>query len=61
MEKKEYRSDWRYAAIAQCIKEGITSTSKIAEELGVSRSTIQRDIQYMSGDLARYGLKEKHK
>ena len=47
MEKKEYRSDWRYNAIAQCIKEGITSTSQIAEELGVSRSTIQRDIQYM--------------
>lgn len=31
----------------------------IADELGVSRTTIQRDIQYMRNDLAKYGLKER--
>ncbi len=32
----------------------------IADELGVSRTTIQRDIiQYMRNDLAKYGLKKR--
>lgn len=55
------KAESRYYAIAECIKDGINSTKQIAEELGVSRSTIQRDIQYMRNDLEKYGLKEKNK
>ena len=55
------KSKLRFYAIADCIKEGMTSSKQIAEELGVSRSTIQRDIQYMKNDLEKYGLKEKNK
>lgn len=53
------KSESRYYAIADCIKDGITSTKRIADELGVSRTTIKRDIQYMRNDLAKYGLKER--
>lgn len=53
------KSESRYYAIADCIKEGTNSTKQIAEELGVSRTTIKRDIQYMRNDLAKYGLKER--
>ncbi|GEM_PF-4766127 len=53
------KSKSRYYAIADCIKDGITSIKRIADELGVSRTTIQRDIQYMRNDLAKYGLKER--
>ena len=53
------KSEARYFAIADCIKDGINSIKQIAEELGVSRTTIQMDIQYMRNDLAKYGLKEK--
>lgn len=55
------KSELRFYAIADWIKEGMTSSKQIAEELGVSRSTIQRDIQYMRNDLEKYGLKEKNK
>ena len=48
------KSKSRYYAIADCIKDGITSIKRIADELGVSR-----DIQYMRNDLAKYGLKER--
>lgn len=47
--------------LQNAFKDGINSTKQIAEELGVSRSTIQRDIQYMRNDLEKYGLKEKNK
>lgn len=53
------KSESRYYAIADCIKDGITSTKRNADELGVTRRTIQRDIQYMRNDLAKYGLKER--
>ena len=55
MEKKEYRSDWRYNAIAQCIKEGITSTSQIAEELGVSQSYAYKLVRQLNKELAETG------
>ena len=53
------KSKSRYYAIAECIKDGITSIKRIADDQGVSRTTIQRDIQYMRNDLAKYGLKER--
>lgn len=36
----------RMYEIMQCIKEGLT-TKEIAEELGVTRKTIERDIRFM--------------
>ena len=41
------RRQRRLYAIIECMKEGITDTQEIAEELGVSRRTIQDDIKYM--------------
>jgi len=37
----------RLNAVVQCLKEGMTNTQEIAEELGVSRRTVQRDIKYI--------------
>ena len=37
----------RMYLIIECLNEGITDTKQIAEELGVSRRTIQNDIKYI--------------
>ncbi len=44
---KRQRQQRRLYAIVECLKEGITDTKQIAEELGVSIRTIQRDIKYI--------------
>ncbi len=46
MSKKYQRIVLRRRAIKQCLNEGLT-TKEIAEELGVSKRTVQRDIRFI--------------
>lgn len=46
-EEQYQKRQWRLRSIIECIKEGITDTKQIAEELGVSTRTIQRDIKFI--------------
>lgn len=40
------RRQRRLYSVIECLKEGM-DTKQMAEELGVSRKTIQRDIKYI--------------
>lgn len=44
--KGHQRRRRRLYAIIECLEEGL-NTEQIAEELGVTRRTIQRDIKYI--------------
>lgn len=45
-EEGHQRRQRRLYAIIECLKEGL-NTEQIAEELGVARRTIQKDIKYI--------------
>lgn len=46
--KERYKEiERRRQSIVQCLKEGMRSTKQIADELGVSQSTVQRDIRFI--------------
>ena len=45
-EKDHQRRQRRLFEIVQCLKEGL-DTNQIAEELEISRRTIQRDVKYI--------------
>ena len=45
-EEIHQRRQWTFRAIKQCIDEGM-ETKQIAEELGISKSTVKRYARYI--------------
>lgn len=46
-EEAHLKKQQRVKSVIQCLEEGMSDTKQIAEELGVSRSTVQRYIRYI--------------